>query len=363
MGLIMVRQTVRDSVQGVAMAIAARTALERRYGAGPRPLWSPAFFHAADVAFWRVGLRRFAVAYNTVRDSTEERLVEESDPLAEDWSGVVALHYGLHPTIGDDEVGQLDADDERPPRNLQSALTSGMRAAELNARLGAPVQSLWVTLTRSVLTLASGGRAGAPPPVDSFIRPLAPWLSAARQLPAARRAGALIAADAVLQYASDWGLLPVDSASRARLTALGATFAFDVFDRKEFVYGGGWRRAAFEAGPAGDLRHELFEALVERASPCTSLRWIVATAEREASTVGGTYWQARAHLAAGRALGDIFVASGADSVRRRALEHYRTAVAGSLDDRDRDRHIWREAWRLAAGLAPVRLRYYCSTPD
>jgi hypothetical protein len=290
-------------------------------------------------------------------------VVEEFDPPEEDWSGVLALHYGPHPTIEDNEVGQLDADDARTPRNLQSELTSGMRAAELNARLGAPLQSLWVTLTKSVLALAPGDHAGTPEPVDSFIRALAPWLSAARQLPAARRAGALSAADALLQYASDWGLLPVDSASRARLTALGATFAFEAFDRKEFVYAGSWRRAAFEAGPAGDLRHELFGALVERARPCTPLHWIVSTAEREASTVGGTYWQAVAHLAAARALGDIFVDSGADSVRRRALEHYRTVVAESLNDRDRDRQVWREAWRLAAGLAPVRLRYYCSTPD
>ena len=363
MGLIMVRQAVRDSVQGAAMAVAARTALERRYGTGPRPLESPAFFQAAGVAFWRVGPRRLAVAYNAFRDSTEEGLEEESDPPAEDWSGVVALHYGLHPTIGDNEVGRLDGDDGRPPRNLQYTLMSGMRAAELNARLSAPLQSLWVRLTRSVVALAPGDRAGAPEPVDSFIRPLAPWLSAARQLPAARRAGALLAADALLQYASDWGLLAVDSTSQARLTALGATFAFDAFDRKEFFYGGGWRRAAFEAGPAGDLRNELFEALVERAGPCTPLHWIVATAEREARTVPGTYYQALAHLAAARALGDIFVDSGADSVRVRALEHYRVVVAESLSDRDRDLQVWREAWRLAAGLAPIRLRYYCSTPD
>jgi hypothetical protein len=363
MGLIMVRQAVRDSVQGAAMAVAARTALERRYGTGPRPLQSPAFFHAAGVAFWRVGARRFAVAYNAFRDSTEEAPGEESDPPTEDWSGVLALHYGPHPTIGDDEVGRLDADDERPPRNLLSTLQSGMHAAELNARLSAPLQSLWVTLTTSVLALAPGSRASAPAPVDSFIRPLAPWLSAARQLPAARRAGALLAADALLQYASDWGLLPVDSASRARLTALGATFAFDTFDRKEFFYGGGWRRAGFEAGPVGDLRNELFQALVQRAGPCTPLHWIVSTAEREAGTVAGTYWQAVAHLTAARALGDIFVVSGADSARGRALGHYRIAAAESLNDKDRDRQVWQEAWRLAAGLAPVRLRYYCSTPD
>jgi hypothetical protein len=362
MGLIMVRQAVRDSAQGAAMALAARTALERRYGAGPRPLQSPAFFQAAGVAFWRVGPRRFAVAYNAFRDFAGDA-PEESDPATEDWSGVLALHYGQHPTIGDDEIGHLDADDKSPSRNLFSELMSGTQAAGLEARLSAPLRSLWVTLTASVLALAPGGPAAAPEPVDSFIRPLVPWLTAARRLPAARRAGALLAADALFQYASDWGLLPVDSASQARLTALGATFAFEMFDRKEFVYSGGWRRAAFEAGPAGDLRHELFDAFVERAGPCTSLRWIVSTAEREASTVDGTYWQARAHLAAARALGDIFVDSGADSTRRRALEHYRTAVAESFSDRDRDRQVWREAWRLAAGLAPVRLRYYCSTPD
>jgi hypothetical protein len=363
MGLIMVRQAVRDSARGSAMALAVRTTLERRYGTGPRPLQPPAFFHAAGVAFWRVGPRGFAVAYNAFRDSTEEELEEETDPPAEDWSGVVALHYGAHPTIGDDEVGHLDADDQTRPRDLQSALMSGMRAAELDARLAAPLQSLWVMLTTKVLPLTPGGHATIPVPVDSFIRPLVPWLSAARRLPAARRAGALLAADALLQYASDWGLVPVDSVSRARLTVLGATFEFDIFDRKEFFYSGGWRRAAFEAGPAGDLRHELFEAFVERAPPCTSPQWIVSTAEREARTVEGTYWQARAHLAAARALGDIFVDSGADSARGRALEHYRIAVAESFYDRDLDRQVWREAWRLAAGLAPIRLQYYCSTPD
>ena len=363
MGLIMVRQAVRDSVQGAAMAVAARTALERRYGTGPPPLQAPAFFQGARVAFWRVGPRRFAIAYNPFRNSTLEAAGEESDLPTEDWSGVVALHYGPHPTIGDDEVDHLDPDDGRPPRNLQATLTSGMRAAALDARLGEPLQSLWVRLTASVIARAAGGPAGPPEPVDSFIRSLAPWLSAARQLPAARRAGALLAADALLQYASDGGLLPVDSVSRARLAAIGATLAFEPFDRKEFIYAGEWRRSAFEAGPAGDLRNELFEALVERAGPCTPLDWIVSTAQREASTVAGTHWQALAHLAAARALGDIFVASGADSARLRALEHYRTVVAGSLYDSDRDLQIWREAWRLAAGLAPIRLRYYCSTPD
>jgi hypothetical protein len=364
MGLILVRQTIRDSARGAAMVLAVRTALERRYGTGPRPLNSPALFHAAGAAFWRVGSRRFAVAYNPFRDSMEEEREEESDPPTEDWSGVVAIHYGQHPTIGNDEIGRLEPGEERPPaRNLLSGLMSGMQAADLNAQLRAPLQSLWVMLTTKVLPLTPGGHATTPVPVDSFIRPLVPWLSAARRLPSSRRAGALLAADALLQYASDWGLVPVDSTSRARLTALGATFEFDVFDRKEFFYSGSWRREAFEAGPAGDLRHDLFEAFVERSPPCTSPQWIVSTAEREARTVEGTYWQARAHLAAARALGDIFVDSGADSVRWRALEHYRTAVAGSLYNTDLDRQVWREAWRLAAGLAPIRLRYYCSTPD
>jgi hypothetical protein len=363
-GLIMVRQAVRDSARGAAMALAVRTALERRYGTGPRPVQTPAFFGGAGVAFWRAGHRRFAVAYNAFRDSTEADVDEESDLPTEDWSGVVAIRYGQHPTIGDDQIGRLESGEEiSPPRNLLSGLMSGMRAAELDARLSAPLQSLWVMLTTAILPLNTGGRASAPEPVDSFIRPLVPWLSAAQRLPAARRAGALIAADAILQYANDWGLLPIDSVSRARLTAHGATFEFDMFDRKEFFYSGSWRRAAFEAGPAGDLRHELFEAFVERAPPCTSPQWIVSTAEREAKTVEGTHWQARAHLAAARALGDIFVDSGADSARVRAVEHYRIAVAESFYDPDLDRQVWREAWRLAAGLAPIRLRYYCSMPD
>ena len=360
-GLVFIQLLEADAERGRGLAWVLRRDLEERYGTGAPPAQQNAAFSGSRGKSWLVGPRGLGVTYLEFRATrpVSSGGAEEGEwnTTDEDWRGVVALAHRSHPSIGDESPARLDEEDEPPAQDPAAMLRLGLETAGMDAAATAPLRTLLASL--SVAEPPQGGaRAFA---LDSFV-PLAPWLAAADGLPPQRQAGALLAADVVLQLASRRGLLPTDSVSRARLETLGAGLAYDGIGKRHY-YGGALRRAAFELHAPGQVGDTLFSLHVRHAEPCTPLGWIVAEAERYLGTTRVATMRATARLVAARALADSFVYTGSDALRQRALEHYQAALTDSQDDRDIQRRAWEEGWRLAVGLAPLRLRYYCSRPD
>jgi hypothetical protein len=282
--------------------------------------------------------------------------VADANTPDEDWRGVVGVAYRSHPSIGDERLTRLDDEDSLPMHDPAVMLRLGVETAALDAAAAAPLRALLASVSVAEPPRSPQGRFA----IDSFA-PLAPWLAAAVGLPPERQAGALFAADVVLRLASQRGLLPVDSVSRARFEALGADF---VFGRdRQYAYGGAFRRRAFELHAPGVLGDTLFAMYIQRARPCMALGRIIDEAERRLGITRASATRAAVHLVAARALADSFVYTGSAVLRERALVHYQAALQEAPQGHDVLRRAWQEGWRLAVGLAPLRLRYYCSRPD
>ena len=357
-GLVFIQLLEADGERGRGLAWVLRRDLEERYGTGAPPAQQNAAFSGPRGKSWLVGPRGLGVAYLEYHGARgTDGAPGAWNTTDEDWRGVVALAYRSHPSIGDDHVARLDEEDEPPTQDPAAMLRLGLETANVDPMTSAQLRTLLASLT-----VAEPPQGGARPFVLDSFAPLAPWLAAAGGLPPERQAGALFAADVVLQLASRRGLLPTDSISRARLETLGAALAYSGVEKRHY-YGGALRRSAFELHASGQVGDTLFSLHVRHAEPCTPLGWIIAEAERHAGSSRVAAMRTAARLVAARALADSFVYTGSDALRQLALERYQTVLTEAQYDRDAQQRAWQEGWRLAVGLAPLRLRYYCSRPD
>ncbi|MGH7542391.1 MAG: hypothetical protein ACREK7_00495 [Gemmatimonadota bacterium] len=217
-----------------------------------------------------------------------------------------------------------------------------------------------------------------------FFGILRPWIERHRRVPARQRAAALLLADrALFLYPIDVDPeVPGGDRNRALLDSLGAGFERTY----DFHYTGNWLDEAYRldrGGPIGELAFLFLAQRGFQTSPfCEDhggddFRAVIdegiAFLERNGLAAD---LAARIHLEVARAYGDIVaIASETTSpaiyyrdadafkaeaplARRNALKHYGRALQ-VLAPTVEGEAIWREAWRLASGLPPLKTRFLC----
>ncbi|MBX6364884.1 MAG: hypothetical protein IRZ00_13525, partial [Gemmatimonadetes bacterium] len=349
-------ETDEDDTSGVAAAQRLRRAFAHRFGEpdtlrGAR--WPLSDYEA--LATWRLPGRWVATGWRGYRQGIE--------------AGAWATISGIDPT--------RDATPE--PRSTAPTLAELADSAGLDP-----------DLTRDLLALADS--AGTDPGAtrnwsaaadSALLDALDRWRDAVTTLPAERRAAALWLVDRLL--AAAYRRTPADEAAggpmRERLDSLG--IRSDTLPiSHEFAYAGNLAWDAYAAAPPGPLRQDLFLELLANGfedRPCehgaNQFRRIIDAGEKAAADIVGDARQARLHLLLARAYGDIVaVASGigssasrldtaayrreAASARRSALRHYQRAL-DLLPRGAAARAVWREAWRLRAGLPPMHTVFVC----
>jgi len=258
---------------------------------------------------------------------------------------------------------------------IDEALRLAARDAELEQPLRAFLEIFAASPTRP--------RALTPAERTAFIEALERWVTFSPDFPGQRRTAALLAADLLLQesYASAGWYARGQSAVRRQLQQKGATFAESTM-AQVFVYTHSWLKDAERlnaGGRAGELafltmismgfetsgmcrdqgangflevirRGETYLRSHPNATIATELRFVIAQAHADIVA-----------LAAGA--GESFTDADAwkpdvERARSRALEEFKLAYAGDASS-PQVRALWPTVWRLAAGIAPTRTRFFC----
>ncbi len=364
LGAIRVVVPVADSGRGVALADSVRRQLTQAFG---EPKAGPISFFRS--AFW-VGAARF------VRDSLAVVAAFETLPGAavpdstRPGQRVVALAF--LPTSG------LSLD---PAATVTSGYTpTDTLPLDSAAALAGLDSSLWAPL-RALARDARPWRADRRP-ADELVRPLTRWLTASAGLPPPRRAAALYVADEILErFRCAFPLCESrDSANLRPLRALGAGFNW-------VELGGAWTytrtwlaqaRLLDRDGPVGErILLAQLNAGLDFSGTCAGgaegFRAVIQTGERYLERLPASPIAADVHFLVGEAWRDVVaLAAGAGDVyadasaytdqapdaRRRAVAHYRAAIAAAPTSAAA-RAAWQQAWWLLAALAPRDTRFYC----
>ena len=225
-----------------------------------------------------------------------------------------------------------------------------------------------------------------PPERRAYVAMLQRWIAETRPLPAARRAAGLLAADLLLEskeYITN--VSDLDSADakamRAQLASAGAHFE-EVHLANGWLYRRSWLKEAL-ALESGARAHDLaFLTMMERGFETSSCTDQKGEGFRAVINRGADYLRRNTansiarqiHHMMARAYGDIVaLANGAAyqpedtaryvgeaaAARAKALEHYAIAYADRALPAHVRQDILSSAWRLAAGLAPLRTYFYC----
>jgi hypothetical protein len=360
--------------RGRLAADSARAAISRAIGAElPRPSKSPIDNpNFSSRGIWRTARMSVISAFDSVRSQTE--LGAELPPK------LIAIAV----------ISGGPADPERPDDSeVASAsaseavwLDSAIAIAALGDSANAAVRAL-ITPDGSSTAQQEGGSALDSLQRDSLrVATVELWTRAAKRLDPRRQAAAFFVADRVVQGAVPWiqqGERSMsDSLALLRLRAAGAHYQYNEPDAG-YTYTLNLLEESRRVLPTGALADAAFLLLLDRAFPsagtCRSdeFREVIAEGER---FLKGTHDRVTT-LAVERAVADAYrdivsLAGGSGSewanpsdyaresapARRLALDHYHAVLA--LDSTSAaSRDAWREAWRLAAGLPTVRLRFFC----
>lgn len=215
----------------------------------------------------------------------------------------------------------------------------------------------------------------------SLVSAVKPWLIEGRKLDSTRYAAALLAADVTLDISRSTYLLEDKKKRRRRrqLEALGARFTDTHLDSTVYLHS--WLRQSIRLdpeGPAGDLALvRLMEFGFARSAACADgseyFRRVIKEGEKYLARATDLELRTAVEFMVGDAYGDIVaLAAGVEPLyggvmkyepeapraRVKAIRHYRAALASASPSREAGA-AWRNAWRLQAGLPPVRLRFYC----
>jgi hypothetical protein len=362
LGLIGIELPVRDTAAGVALADSLRRVLAHAYGGeadGPHPVFRGS-------AFWSHTGRYSAGAIGAA--SALVRPPAPGDSLA----AVVAFAWLPVSGVSLDDARGPEAEDQAQPPPLESLVT----LARLDTSLSAPLLRLHERAGR-------GPRDGAAGAGAETVRVLRRWVAASAELPAARRAAALYAADRVLEAAM-CAVLPCgslsDSVLYAPLRVLGARFGFPELGAT-WLYERSWMAQARALDRDSPLGQRIFlEQLAHAFDFSGTCRdgmdgWqrVVSNAERYLERLPASPIAAAVHYLAAEAWSDVVaLAAGAGGdyadtsryaprsreARINALVHYEAAIVLAPAS-GTARHAWRRAWWLSAGFAPVRTRFLC----
>jgi hypothetical protein len=395
LGAIWLETPAADSLSGAALAAETRNALTQAYGPvhpAPDPWYTRALtdpsrqamlagLPGADVL--RLGLHfpgalHWRVAGRWQSDST---VVVSAYDKGLHAGPARVLACAVLPFAG---LGSLPpvAEQERAVERKASALAA--EAARFSGIDRGRVGPLLAVLAAAESAFQSSppdsARARARVVKTRVVPVLTDWITASRGLDPPHRAAALLAADQVLASRAVVYVLDQDSAERARraLTELGAQFVHDELGRSE-NYAHTWldeARRLDSAGRAGQLATlALLRLGFNETDMCGGgekpSQRVSAAGEQLLRSLTDAAVAAEVHVLAGNGYADVVAlaagANDADSstytaaapdARRRAIQHYRQAIA--LDPRAPDAAAaWVEAWRLLAGLPPTTTYFVC----
>ena len=369
LGLVWTERREADAQRAGRVAAALRAALDRRFGKGQ----ANAKLHFFNSASWSE-TGRWQSGGATMASAAERR-----------HRGSWVLVFGFLPVSGLSLDGPGSDEREAVEQGKEPGLADVRPLVDQAGIPGAPRDAL--------LAAASGGedwRAGRVPggaklPGRKLVDGLAKWIGAAGKLEGRRRAAALLAADLVLegcQYA--YGVADPDEGSAARkaLAALGAEFNDSPLGGVT-SYTRSWLDAARKLDPDGPIGDRSFRLLMTKgfdtSGTCSSgseqFREVIDEGERYLAGKHDPAAAAEVELMVADAYRDIVAlaagaaqdyvegeasdyAAQAPDARRKAIQHYRKALAASPASAA-TRRAWGEAWRLAAGLPPAHLRFFC----
>lgn len=366
LGAIWVEDEGRGYIEGRRVAGETRRELSRDRGE-PHPVERFGTYRAEkwlEVGFWRDG---HATALSFYDAQTYQYGLR-----AGAWRAFSGIELGPYSS---EEIAR-----EAGMHELRETIAlAGLDTAEAEPLLSAGQLAY---ASRLSLPLEAGPEAGISD--STFVSMLETWIEQAGDLPTARRAAVLLVADWALSRST----VAIDDAhpkgneNRAALEAVGATFG-RVYD---YAYTRGWLWEAYRlarGGPIGDhaflaLLRSGFDTSVACGGGVERFRTVIEEGERflrERSTAEPRM-RARVHLEVARAWSDIVAIASettspareyleaeryreeAAAARRNAVEHYQAAL-DVLAATGEGETIWREGWRVAAGLPPLVTRHVC----
>jgi hypothetical protein len=379
LGLVWIEVVHPDSTRAHDLAGRTQTAITTELGVADtstRPYW-------AGAASWR-GTSFWRVNGTTIVSATTSR---RTGPRGEVPAGRRVIVAATVPA-----VAGVVLEWERQLARGRSARRAGDRRGALQTRLeemlaladlgGAEAaMRSWIARLDALedgITLSETER-------EAFASAIDVWFASASSVPADRRAAALVAADLLVQItaARVAGFsLPEQAAVRDRMAAHGARFDYAPIGGVH-IYMHDWLKEALRmdsGGRAGEIAFlALMEMGFETSATCTEqggngFRAVIARGEEFLRTRSGSAVANEVRFLVAEAYSDIVrLVNGGnyqaipelpaqpeeeEPARRRAVELYVAAferAGGSM----RARESWPNAWRLMAGLTPMRTYFYC----
>lgn len=234
--------------------------------------------------------------------------------------------------------------------------------------------SLWAPLRHALADTVYGEAA-------QLTQPLVRWVTASQALAAPRRAGALYAADLVLERAQCRFRLCEQGADAALapLRAAGARFRWSPVVGMQ-ISERAWLAQARALDRDSRLGQSILLAQLNSAFDFSGacgrgpdgFRAVIENGRRYLERVSDSPIAAQVHFYLGEAWRDVVALAGgaggdfadvsryeveADSARAAALRHYRQAIAAGPSPTAHA--AWRQAWWLLSGMAPVGTRFFC----
>jgi len=361
-GLMWIEIPETDNSAGARLTEEIESSLQARYGSGQTPKF-PGELTGFGAAYWtsakrwQMGQGVLTVAYDQSPGKSHRVLVRLAFPNSD------AFH-DIQREMKDERSALLTWQDDVLHRIAQAGLAADA-TAEMKLLIEGP-------------DYFSGKNR---PAGDQVTQALRDWLADAKSRPSGQQAIALIVSDRVLDFLDHNGAGP-DDATRAQLKLLGAEYVKDELAGGP-VYAHTLLKQAKTIAPPGPASDEVLLYEMERgfdetgmcSSGAEEFKQVIENGESllavaralPASTL------ASLHFMVGDAYSTIvwLAMSGDDeyhdpkqyqpmkaSARESALGHYRAAFELEHGT-PRAQKEWKEAWRLAVGLAPTTEKYFC----
>lgn len=359
LGLVWIEVPETDPARGVPLTLAITAALTAHWGAAQSPKMPGGFGSAGwvETRQWQAKGAIITAAYDQFGGKGHRALVRMAFPNSD----------ALHDVAAETEQDRVEhrATLEGLLRRVAQAGMPGPATAEMSALLSKPDYFSATNLPRDTEVVSA----------------FRDWLAAAKSQPPGPQAAALLAADCVLAFLDQNGV-QMGAQARAEMAQLNARYVMNQLAGGP-VYAHGLLRAAKGIATPGPAQDAILLVEMERGFDETGM--CSAGSEEFAPVIA----QGESLLAGARSLlpetlaglhfmvADayttiVWLATTTDaeyhdpakyrpqaaSARAKALEHYRAALQLEHGTA-RAQAAWREAWRLAAGLAPTTGRYFC----
>lgn len=366
LGLIWVQSVEPDVHTGERLAVQTRDGLSKRFMQGQ---FGPKISYA-NAGYWTRSAR-WEIEHATVvsaYESTPEGTPNKRRVLAFGFFPLAGVHVDLG--AGEDYYGEEFRAD-------MSLLEAAIAASGLKAK---HVESMRF-VKEKIQEYNSGQSQQWTNAVDQeVVLALKQWLLDSNLLRGAKRAAALLAADRALKM-SERLAHPENENVRKQLEALGARFNYSPLGGA-YGYTNSWLKQAIRNDPHGRIGQRAFIVLMEKGfdtsgtcadSGYEGFRRVIIEGERFLKRTRNPELRKRTHLLVAEAYSDtVALADGAGEgyvdtgkyrnaagkAKMRAIAHYRRALV-PVSNQTSSVKIWRETWRLMAGVPPVNTRFFC----